>query len=190
MLLGGAALGSGAVFAPNYAEQMLGLARPPELASSGPGMGGMLKEFYGGKRVPGVEYARIMDMPPGPAQSQQATDFLTQFADDATPKAQRIKNVLRQTLSDLPSHAKRHPIMMGLGLAGLAGTAMGAHSLGKGIHERHLGGAQQGLGWDDAALAAAGLGTLGAVGGGLYEANRRGMLPKVQITMPDAQEPQ
>lgn len=187
MAMAGAGTAAGAVFAPQYAEHAMGLIRPSELQPENMGRLGKATNFYTGTRVPGVEYdrlARVMEEAPTEEGASQVRNFLRNNVE--APPAARMKNVLRQSISDLPTHLKRHPILAGIGALGLAGTVAQAGLLGKGIHERYLGGAQ-GLGWDDAAIAAGGLGALGAVGaagGGLYEANRRGMLPKVQITMP------
>ena len=71
MVMSGLAAGTGLAFAPSYAENILGLARPPELAPENAGMLGKLKEFYTGTRVPGVEYADVMGNPDAAMRQHQ-----------------------------------------------------------------------------------------------------------------------
>jgi hypothetical protein len=175
--------GLGLAYLPGNVDNTLGLRSLTSGSAAGKGLGAKIKDFYTGQRAPATAMEDFVTQ----ANSGSLTPVQVQqlMADTARltgpPSAARTKAVLSRAISELPTYAGRHPFLMGLGALGLAGTANSAYRLGKGIHERQQG---PSLSWQEAALGAGALGALGAAGGGLYEANRRGMLPQVTIQMP------
>lgn len=168
-----------ATMGPMHAERLLGLER---LRSPEPptGMLDKLKRYYTDKRIPGLAFEKDhlarndLSMPP--------LEDLTKYVDGPLPT--RAKDVLVRSLSDLPTTIRRHPVLAGMSALTVGAGASGLYGLGKGVYERQLGGSDAGIGATDIALGAGALGATALAGGGIYEANRRGMLPRITIDMP------